>query len=51
MRQPRLVKMQIRDVAIQHLLDGLGVVEHAVVSRLGQCQNTRNCFFRIDTFE
>jgi hypothetical protein len=34
MRQPGLVKVQVVDVAVEHALDGLGVVEHAVVGRL-----------------
>ena len=30
--QPCLVEMQIVHIAVEHALDGLGVVEHAVVS-------------------
>ena len=36
MRQPGFVKVQVVDVAIEHALDGLGVVQNTVVSRLGQ---------------
>ena len=47
--QPSFVKMQVRNVAIQHLFDGLGVVEHAVVGGLGNRQHAWNRFFRIHT--
>ena len=50
-RQPCFVKMQVRDVAIQHLFDGLGVVEHAVIGGLGDRQHTWNRFFRIHTLQ
>jgi hypothetical protein len=33
-RQPGLVEMQVVDVAVEHALDGLGVVKHAVVGGL-----------------
>lgn len=35
-RQPGLVEVQRVDVAVDGLLDGLGVVDHAVVGRLGE---------------
>ena len=40
-RQPGLVEVQRVDVAIQRVLDGLGVVEHAVVGALRQRQDAR----------
>ena len=47
MRQPRLIKMQVVHIAIKHALDGLGVVEHAVIGRLGQRQNARLDFLGV----
>ena len=35
MRQPGFVEMQGVDLAVEHVLDGLDVVHHAVVGRLG----------------
>ncbi len=39
--QPGLVEVQVLDVAVEHALDGLGVVEHAVVGRLREGQHAR----------
>lgn len=39
MGQPGLIKVQIGHIAVQHALDGLGVVEHAVVCGLRQRQH------------
>jgi hypothetical protein len=40
-RQPGLVEVQRVDVAVERVLDGLGVVEHAVVGALRQRQDAR----------
>jgi hypothetical protein len=39
--QPGFVKVQVVHVAVQHALDGFGVVEHAVVGGLGERQHAR----------
>ena len=36
--QPSLVKVQVGNIAIQHILDGFCVVQNTVISRLGQGQ-------------
>ncbi len=51
MWQPGFVKVQVVDIAIELLLDGLGVVEHAVVGRLRQGQHTGLDRFWIDSLE
>ena len=38
MGQPSLVKVQVGNVAIQHILDGFCVVQNTVISRLGKGQ-------------
>jgi hypothetical protein len=40
-RQPGLIEVQVVDVAVEQALDGLGVVEHAVVGGLRQRQHAR----------
>jgi hypothetical protein len=40
-RQPGLVEVQRVDVAVERMLDGLGVVEHAVVGALGEREDAR----------
>ena len=47
MWQPRLVKVQVVHIAVKHALDGFGVVEHAVISGLGQSQNARLDFLGV----
>ena len=51
MRQPRLVKVQVLHVAVEHALDGFGVVEHTVVSRLRKRQHARLHLFGIHALE
>ena len=50
-RQPSLVKVQVFHITVQHVLDGLGVVEHAVVGGLGQGHHARFDFFRVYALE
>ena len=40
-RQPRLIKMQGIDLPVEHVLDGLDVVHHAIVGRLRDRQDAR----------
>ena len=50
-RQPGLVKVQVVHVAVEHALDGLGVVEHAVVGGLREREHARLDLFRIHALE
>ena len=40
-RQPSFVEVQVGHVAVEHLLDGLGVVKHAVVGGLREREHAR----------
>ncbi len=50
-RQPGLVEMQVLDIAVEHPLDRLGVVEHPVIGRLRQRHDPRLDRIRIHTFQ
>ena len=50
-RQPGFVEVQGVDVAVERVLDGLGVVEHSVVGALRQGQDARLHRLGIDTGE
>ena len=50
-RQPRFVEVQGVEVAVERVLDRLGVVEHAVVGALRQRQDARLHLGRIDARE
>jgi hypothetical protein len=47
-RQPGLVEVQRVDVAVEHVLDGLGVVDHAVVGRLRERHHARLDLLGVD---
>ena len=50
-RQPGFVEMQRIDVAVERMLDRLGVVEHAVVGALRQRQDARLDLARVDVLQ
>ena len=50
-RQPGFIKMQVVDVAVEHALDGFGVVHHAVVGGLRQRQHAGLDSVGINTLE
>src|SRR6185436_10539447 len=50
-RQPGLVEMQRVDVAVERVLDRLGVVENAVVSALREREDSRLDGGRVDTLQ
>ena len=51
MGQPGLIKVQIRNVAIQHAFDGLCVVEHSVIGGLSDGHHPGLNFFTVYALE
>ena len=39
MRQPGFIKVDVFHIAVKHAFDGFGVVQHAVIGGLGECQH------------
>ncbi len=50
-RQPSFVEVQVFHITIEHALDGFGVVEHTVIRRLSQRQDTRFDLFGVHALE